>query len=104
MPVRQAFVVEMIDNKKEDLGNAIAFNSSMVNAARLVGPSIAGILIATAGEGWCFLINAISFLAVVVSLLKMEVEPLRIKLKNQKYLKNCPKVLNTHLVLLLSVT
>ncbi len=79
MPVRQAFVVEMIDNKKEDLGNAIAFNSSMVNAARLVGPSIAGILIATVGEGWCFLINAISFLAVVISLLKMKVEPLVFK-------------------------
>jgi MFS family permease len=87
MPVRQAFVVEMIDNKKEDLGNAIAFNSSMVNAARLVGPSIAGILIATAGEGWCFLINAISFLAVVVSLLKMEVEPLRHKIKESKVFK-----------------
>lgn len=75
MPIRQAFVVEMIDNKKEDLGNAIAFNSSMVNAARLIGPSIAGILIATAGEGWCFLINAVSFLAVVISLLKMKVIP-----------------------------
>ena len=87
MPVRQAFVVEMIDNKKEDLGNAIAFNSSMVNAARLVGPSVAGILIATAGEGWCFLINAISFLAVVVSLLKMEVEPLRHKIKESKVFK-----------------
>ncbi len=87
MPIRQAFVVEMIDNKKEDLGNAIAFNSSMVNAARLVGPSIAGILIATAGEGWCFLINAISFLAVVVSLLKMEVEPLRHKIKESKVFK-----------------
>ncbi len=76
MPIRQAFVVEMIDNKKEDLGNAIAFNSSMVNAARLVGPSIAGILIATVGEGWCFLVNALSFSAVVISLLKMKVEPL----------------------------
>lgn len=75
MPIRQAFVVEMIDNKKEDLGNAIAFNSSMVNAARLIGPSIAGILIATVGEGWCFLINAVSFLAVVISLLKMKVIP-----------------------------
>lgn len=75
MPIRQSFIVEMIDNKKEDLGNAIAFNSSMVNAARLIGPSIAGILIATVGEGWCFLVNAMSFFAVVVSLLRMNVEP-----------------------------
>jgi MFS family permease len=87
MPVRQAFVVEMIDNKKEDIGNAIAFNSSMVNAARLVGPSIAGILIATVGEGWCFLINAVSFLAVVISLLKMDVKPLHRKVKETKVFK-----------------
>ncbi len=87
MPIRQAFVVEMIDNKKEDLGNAIAFNSSMVNAARLVGPSIAGILIATVGEGWCFLINALSFTAVVVSLLKMQVKPIALKAGESKVLK-----------------
>ena len=87
MPIRQAFVVEMIDNKKEDLGNAIAFNSSMVNAARLVGPSVAGILIATVGEGWCFLINAISFFAVVISLLKMKVEPLTLKPRESKVLR-----------------
>ena len=74
MPIRQAFVSDMIDDRKEDLGNAIALNSSMVNAARLVGPSIAGILIATVGEGWCFLINSISYLAVVISLLKMDVK------------------------------
>ena len=87
MPIRQAFVVEMIDNKKEDLGNAIAFNSSMVNAARLIGPSIAGILIATVGEGWCFLINAISFFAVVVSLLKMKVELVSHKQKESRVLQ-----------------
>lgn len=73
MPVRQAFVTQMIDNHKEDIGNAVALNSSMVNAARLVGPSLAGILIATVGEGWCFLINALSFIAVVVSLLRMKI-------------------------------
>ena len=87
MPIRQAFVVEMIDNKKEDLGNAIAFNSSMVNAARLIGPSIAGILIATVGEGWCFLINAVSFLAVVISLLRMKVVPVLSKLPQSKVLE-----------------
>lgn len=84
MPIRQSFVSEMIDNHKEDIGNAIALNSSMVNTARLVGPSIAGILIATLGEGWCFLINSISFFAVVISLLKMKVDyvPKRVKKHN----------------------
>jgi MFS family permease len=73
MPIRQAFVFDMIEDHKEDVGNAIALNSSMVNAARLVGPSIAGILIATVGEGWCFLVNSLSFFAVIISLLKMEI-------------------------------
>ncbi len=74
IPVRQSFVVDMV-GKKEDLGNAIALNSSMVNGARLVGPSIAGILIATAGEGTCFLINGLSYLVVIFTLLKMKVDP-----------------------------
>jgi len=87
MPIRQAFVFEMIDNKKEDLGNAIALNSSMVNLTRLIGPSIAGILIATAGEGWCFLVNAVSFFAVVVSLLKMKVEPVSFTQQNSNVLQ-----------------
>ena len=70
MPARQAFLVEMIA-RKEDLANAIALNSSLVNGARLIGPSLAGILIALAGEGWCFLIDAISYVAVVFALLAM---------------------------------
>ncbi|HEY2737928.1 MAG TPA: MFS transporter, partial [Thermoanaerobaculia bacterium] len=70
MPARQAFVVEMVE-KREDLGNAIALNSSMVNAARLLGPSIGGILIAAVGEGWCFFADAVSYLAVIASLLLM---------------------------------
>jgi MFS family permease len=74
IPVRQAFVVEMVE-KKEDLGNAIALNSTMVNGARLLGPSIAGILIAVAGEGTCFLINGLSYLVVIFSLLRMRVVP-----------------------------
>ncbi|MFA5363393.1 MAG: MFS transporter [Candidatus Omnitrophota bacterium] len=74
MPVRQAFTVEMI-GKRGDLGNAIALNSSMVNVARLIGPSIAGILIAVAGEGVCFLINALSYCAVIASLLAMKITP-----------------------------
>jgi MFS family permease len=73
MPIRQAFVMDMIEGHTEDVGNAIALNSSMVNAARLIGPSIAGVLIATVGEGWCFLVNSISFGAVVISLLKMDI-------------------------------
>jgi MFS family permease len=71
MPARQAFVIQMIENR-EDLGNAIALNSSMVNAARLVGPSMAGIIIAVVGEGYCFLIDGFSYIAVIVSLLLMQ--------------------------------
>ena len=68
MPGRQAFLVQMVDDK-QDLGNAIALNSSMVNLARLVGPSLAGAVIAVSGEGFCFLIDGISYLAVIASLL-----------------------------------
>jgi MFS family permease len=71
MPTRQAFVVEMVE-KREDLANAIALNSFLFNSARLVGPSIAGILISILGEGTCFLLNAFSFLAVIVALLAMK--------------------------------
>src|ERR1700754_3753172 len=78
MPARQAFVVEMVE-KREDLANAIALNSSMVNAARLLGPSIGGIIIAAVGEGWCFMIDAISYLAVIASLLAMKVTPRMVK-------------------------
>jgi MFS family permease len=74
MPTRQSFVVEMIEDR-QDLPNAIALNSSMFNGARLVGPAIAGILIAAVGEGMCFLINAVSYLAVIAALLAMKVAP-----------------------------
>jgi MFS family permease len=70
MPGRQSLVVQLIENKA-DLGNAIALNSSMVNAARLVGPSIAGIVIAATSEGWCFLIDGFTYLAVIAALLNM---------------------------------
>ena len=72
MPTRQAFVVEMVE-KREDLGNAIALNSFLFNSARLVGPSVAGVLISILGEGMCFLLNAFSFLAVIVALLAMKI-------------------------------
>jgi MFS family permease len=72
MPGRQSFMVKMVENR-EDLSNAIAINSSMVNAARLIGPSLAGLLIAATNEGWCFLVDGISYIAVVASLLMMRV-------------------------------
>jgi MFS family permease len=73
MPARQAFLVEMVEDH-EDLGNAIALNSSLVNAARLIGPSIAGLIIAVVGEGYCFLVDGISYIAVIFSLFAMIVE------------------------------
>ena len=74
MPARQAFVVEMVE-RREDLANAIALNSSMVNAARLLGPSIGGVIIAAVGEAWCFMLDGISYLAVIASLLAMSITP-----------------------------
>ena len=70
MPARQSFVVQVVE-KREDLSNAIALNSSMVNAARLIGPAVAGVVIAGVGEAYCFLIDGISYLAVIASLLMM---------------------------------
>lgn len=75
MPARQAFVVEMV-NDRNDLANAIALNSTLVNGSRLLGPSIGGVIIAAVGEGWCFAIDAASYLAVIGSLLAMEGLPI----------------------------
>ncbi len=75
VPARQSFVVQMIDDRA-DLANAIALNSSMVNGTRLIGPSLAGLLIGAVGEGWCFAIDAISYVAVIASLLAMRITPL----------------------------
>ena len=72
IPARQAFIVDMVG--RDDLMNAIALNSSMVNGARVVGPAVAGLLVAAVGEGWCFLINSLSYLAVIAGLLMMRVE------------------------------
>ena len=74
MPARQSFLVRMVGGR-EDLGNAIALNSTMVNGARLVGPAVAGLIIAAVGEGYCFLIDGISYFAVIASLVAMRVEP-----------------------------
>ncbi|MBT9332713.1 MFS transporter [Paracidobacterium acidisoli] len=73
MPGRQAFMVQMVEDRN-DLSNAIAINSSMVNIARLIGPSLAGLIIAASSEGWCFLIDGISYIAVIISLLLMRVK------------------------------
>ncbi|HEX3818753.1 MAG TPA: MFS transporter [Candidatus Sulfotelmatobacter sp.] len=72
MPGRQAFLVQMVGDK-QDLGNAIALNSSMVNLARLIGPALAGLVIAAVGEGYCFAIDGVSYFAVIASLLMMHV-------------------------------
>ena len=71
VPARQSFLVEMVG--REDLMNAIALNSSMFNSARVIGPSVAGILVASIGEGWCFFANAVSYIAVITGLLMMRV-------------------------------
>ena len=80
MPARQSFMVQMVEDRA-DLGNAIAINSSMVNMARLIGPSLAGMLIAATSEGWCFLIDGISYIAVIASLLMMRLEPQAVRRK-----------------------
>ena len=80
IPARQAFVVEMVESK-DDLSNAIALNSSMFNLARLIGPAIGGVLIAAVGEGICFSIDAVSYVAVIGALLMMRLRPSEAKPK-----------------------
>jgi MFS family permease len=110
VPSRHSFVIEMVE-KKEDLGNAIALNSMMFNGARLIGPSVAGLMLATAGEGICFLINAISYIFVVASLLFMNVKKKVDKREAGKLLNDMKEGLNytfgfppiKHILILLSV-
>jgi len=78
MPVRQSFVIQMVDHR-EDLGNAIALNGTMVNSASLIGPAIAGAVIAGVGEGFCFLIDGISYIAVIISLVMMRITVPQVK-------------------------
>src|SRR3984957_6370306 len=80
MPGRQSFLVQMVEDRS-DLSNAIAINSSMANGARLIGPAIAGMVIGAFGEGWCFLADGLSYLAVIASLLAMHIAPLNIPRK-----------------------
>src|SRR6202522_1646483 len=78
MPGRQSFLVQMVEDRN-DLSNAIAINSSMANGARLIGPAIAGLVIGAFGEGWCFLIDGVSYFAVIASLLLMRIKPSNIR-------------------------
>ena len=78
MPGRQSFLVQMVEDRT-DLSNAIAINSSMANGARLIGPAIAGLVIAAVGEGWCFLLDGLSYFAVIASLLMMNIKPMEIR-------------------------
>ena len=87
MPTRQAFTLEMV-GRKEDLPNAIALNSSVFNASRLIGPTIAGILISLVGEGTCFLINGLSYSAVIVALLSMRLAPQQARNSDRDFLKD----------------
>ncbi len=86
VPSRQSFVIDMV-GKKEDLGNAIALNSLMFNGARLVGPSVAGIMLASTSEGICFLMNAVSYLFVIASLLMMKLNMNAVRKKKSDILK-----------------
>ncbi|HEY6945095.1 MAG TPA: MFS transporter [Candidatus Acidoferrum sp.] len=86
VPIRQAFLVQMVG--KEDLPNAIALNSSIFNGARVVGPAIAGFAMAWVGEGWCFFLNGLSFLAVIVALLMMRIDRTEIKSSEESPLKS----------------
>ncbi|PYV44322.1 MAG: MFS transporter, partial [Acidobacteria bacterium] len=86
IPARQSFIVEMVG--KADLTNAIALNSSMFNSARMIGPAVAGILVAIIGEGWCFFANGVSYLAVIAGLLMMRFTPIRPKAQADSVLEN----------------
>ncbi|MHB1921680.1 MAG: MFS transporter [Chitinophagaceae bacterium] len=82
IPSRQSLMIDLVEDRAQ-LSNAIALNSTMVNFAKLIGPAIAGVLLATVGEGICFLLNALSFLAVITSILLLRIPKRKIK-KNQK--------------------
>lgn len=111
VPSRHSFVIDMVE-KKEDLGNAIALNSLMFNGARLIGPSIAGIMLATTGEGVCFLLNAISYIFVIISLLMMRLPAHEISVKKSQIMKELSDGLRyafgyvpiRHLLILLSIS
>jgi MFS family permease len=110
VPSRHSFVIDMVE-KKEDLGNAIALNSLMFNGARLIGPSVAGIMLATTGEGICFLLNAVSYIFVIISLLMMKLKIKEVRKKKSEIWKELKEGLNyifgfppiRHLIILLGI-
>jgi MFS family permease len=110
VPARHSFVIDMVE-KKEDLGNAIALNSLMFNGARLIGPSIAGIMLASTGEGICFLLNAVSYIFVIFSLLLMKLKIKEVKKKESEIWIELKEGLNytfgfppiKHLIILLGI-
>jgi MFS family permease len=111
VPARHSFVVDMVE-KKQDLGNAIALNSLMFNGARLIGPSVAGIILASTSEGICFLLNAISYVFVIISLLMMKLKVRVVKEKSKEILAELKEGLIytfgfapiKHLIILLSIS
>ena len=111
VPARHSFVIEMVE-KREDLGNAIALNSLMFNGARLIGPSVAGIMLAYTSEGTCFLLNAISYIFVIASLLMMKLKTKLIREKSTRILKELREGFDytfgsapiKHLIILLSIS
>jgi len=111
VPSRHSFVIDMVE-KKEDLGNAIALNSLMFNGARLIGPSIAGVMLASTSEGICFLLNAISYIFVIISLLMMRLHFREIHRKEERILNELGEGFRytfgfapiKHLLILLSIS
>ena len=111
VPARHSFVIDMVENK-EDLGNAIALNSLMFNGARLIGPSIAGVMLASTSEGVCFLLNAISYIFVIISLMRMRLHITQTHKKDERILKELGEGLRytfgfapiKHLLILLSIS
>jgi MFS family permease len=86
-PARQSLVIDLIDNP-DDLGNAIALNSAIFNSARLVGPAIAGVTIAAVGEGICFLLNTLSFIAVIAALLRLRIPVKQVTIRSTNFKKS----------------
>jgi len=99
IPTRQAFVADLV--KRDDLMNAIALNSSMFNASRVVGPAVAGILVTTVGEGWCFALNGLSYIAVIAGLIRIDARrtrdipegpPLQVVIEGFKFVAGSPPI------------
>jgi len=111
VPARHSFVIDMVENK-EDLGNAIALNSLMFNGARLIGPSIAGVMLASTSEGVCFLLNAVSYIFVIISLMRMRLHFTQTHKKEERILKELGEGFRytfgfapiKHLLILLSIS